>query len=685
MGASSSGPHSSGAFSFGASSSASAASTPSLPPHAFVASLRRWPLFTQQLSWVATCFALAVAPHLTSIRPWLTLLAASTVLWRFAIELRQWPMPNKWLRGGIAFAAMLGVLVTYRTLNGIEAGTAFLVVMGSMKLLETRTRRDLTIVLFVSYFLLFAGFLYDQQVLLLPYMLVVAWLLTATLMRIHQGSPMQPREALGASAKMLLQALPLAALLFLLFPRLPGQFWAVPARQQASTGIDDEVSPGDVSELSVSGRIAFRVKFASDRLPPRAERYWRGPVLHDFDGRTWRRPRYPFVARPIVPTGDGYTYRLMLEPHNRPWLFALDAPTHWPEGTRRTFDYQLVANRPVANLTTYELQSATTYRVDGPLPRLLRAADLHLPPNRNPRSIRLAQQLRAQARDDAEFVAAVLRMFREQEYFYTLEPPRLEQHSVDDFLFTTRRGFCEHFASAFTMLARAAGIPARVVVGYHGGELNPLTGYLTIRQSDAHAWSEVWLEERGWVRVDPTAAVAPQRIEGGLDAAIRDDADLGRALLRNSFFLNVRNVWDAANTFWNDNVIHFSLAHQRSLLERLGFEDPDWRQLGFGLVAAFVAFFGALSLYLVMRYRPPRRDPLVQAYERLCARFAKQQLARAAHEGPSDYLTRLARARPELAAQLHELRDLYVSLRYGPAPLASELSRFKFLVNQLRA
>ncbi len=639
--------------------------------------------FAQHLWWVAGCYALAVLPHVADVSAWLTLLAAATLAWRITIEWRQWRLPHKWVRSVIAFAAMLSVLVSYRTLNGIDAGTAFLIVMGAMKLLETQNRRDLTVVLFVAYFLVFARFLYDQQLLLLPYLLLALWFLTATLMRVHQSSPVTKREALGATARMLVLAVPLAAVLFVLFPRLPGQFWAVPARQQSMTGINDEISPGDVSELSVSGALAFRVKFASEMPPPR-ERYWRGPVLQEFDGRTWRRAESFYVDQPIVTTGQSYDYRLVLEPHHRPWVFALDVPTRWPRGTRRMYDYQLVASRRVSTLTAFDLQSNTRFRIDQPLSKLTRDATLRLPQNRNPRSIQLAQQLRAAAVDDEGFIAAVLQMFREQEYFYTLEPPRLEQDSVDDFLFTTRRGFCEHFASAFTVLARAAGIPARVVVGYQGGELNPMTGYLVVRQSDAHAWSEVWIEGRGWTRVDPTAAVAPERVERGIDAAISDEESVpGRLFVRSSMLSQLRNVWDALNTYWNDNIVEFDQRQQRSLFQMLGIEDADWRQLGAGMVIAFVAFFALLALYFSIRYRPPQRDPLVRTYERLCKRFEKRALTRLPHEGPSDYLTRLAQARPDLARQLEEARDLYVSLRYGPAPLPSELSRFKYLVNQL--
>lgn len=648
---------------------------------------RHWPHFTQQLSWVIGCYLLAVLPHVGEVRPWLSLLAATGIVWRIAIELMQWKLPHRWLRVAIALTAMFGVLASYRTLNGLEAGTAFLIVMGAMKLLETQSRRDLAIVLFVAYFLVYAGFLYDQQLGLLPYLLVTSWLLTATLMRIHQTSPMSAREALASTAKMFVFALPLATLLFLFFPRLPGQFWAIPGREAARTGIDDEMSPGDVSELSVSGALAFRVKFAPGPLPPPIERYWRGPVLSDFDGRTWRAPAYPFAARPMhaAPDSRTYSYRIVMEPHNRFWIFGLDAVTRWPRNTRRTSDYQLLANRRVTTLQNYELESSTNYTTDGPLPKSLQHAALRLPENRNPRATAFAKQLRAEVGSDAAFVEAVLAKFRNEQYFYTLEPPRLETDSVDDFLFNTRRGFCEHFASTFTALARAAGIPSRVVTGYQGGELNPINGYFLVRQSDAHAWSEVWLEDRGWVRVDPTAAVAPERIERGIGAAIsEDEAVPGRIFANSTALSQLRNAWDAMNTFWNDNVVKFGEVQQIALLARLGIEDANWEQLGMALLLSLSAFFGALSVYLAARYRPPRLDPLVQTYEQLCRRFAKRQLPRAPHEGPTDYLSRVARARPELARELDEIRKLYVSLRYGPTPLYAQSSRLKFLINQLR-
>ena len=646
--------------------------------------LERLPRFTQLLIWSAGGLLLAVLPNAANVSLWIVVLTLVAIATRVTIELRQWSLPPKLVRIVIALAAMLGVLATYRTLNGLEAGTAFLVLMGALKLLETRTPRDLTVITFVAYFLLFAGFLYDQSLLRLPWMIVTAWLLTATLMRIHQSSPMAVSEALRLTGKMVLQSLPLAIALFLFFPRLPGQFWAVPARGAAATGIDDEMSPGEISELTLSSAIAFRARFDGE-LPRPHDRYWRGVVLHDFDGRTWRRLRQFFPDQKFTPAGTRYVYNVTIEPNNRNWIFGLESVTDWPHDRARiAFDRQLFAGNSISALSSFDLQSHSELRYEGPLAASTRVADLQTG-DRNPRSKELARQIYASAGGPEAFVAAVLQRFRQEEYFYTLEPPRLEADAVDDFLFNTRRGFCEHFASAFTLMARAAGIPAHVVLGYQGGELNPMGGYLIVRQSDAHAWSEIWIDGKGWVRVDPTAAVAPERVEQGVEAALGEDEPIpGRVFRRFNALMKVRQAWDAMNTFWNDQVIGFGERQQRSLMASIGIDAADWRALGIGLVVALAAFFAVLTGWLAWRYRPRARDPVVQTYAQLCRRLARRDLAREPHEGPNDYLTRVAAARPELARILDEIRTLYVSLRYGPSPLPSQVSRLKFLVGQLK-
>lgn len=643
---------------------------------------------TQRLLWVVSALALSLLPHVTNVPAWIVLFAAATAAWRIAAQVRGWKLPPKWLRIAVVVLAVISVLAGYRTLNGLEAGTALLVLMAASKLLETKDRRDLTVLLFISFVLLFAALLYEQGLLQLPYMLAAVWLLTATLMRVHQTTSRMPmREAMTITAKMLLLSLPIAVAFFLLFPRLPGQFWALPARAGAASGISDEISPGDVSELSLSSAIAFRVTFTGSPPPPPSERYWRGIVLHDFDGRTWRRTRGRFSTTPIVePAGQEYDYRITLEPNNRNWLFSLDLPTRGPM-TRafQTYDFQWLSAEAISSPTSYRVRSHTQYTMTSDLPPMQRNMDTSLPGERNPRTRELARALKAEHPDTLEFVQAVLQKFRNEEYFYTLEPPRLEADSVDDFLFNTRRGFCEHFASAFTTLMRAGGVPARIVAGYQGGQYNPMGDYLIVRQSDAHAWAEVWVEGRGWVRVDPTAAVAPQRIEQGLDAAVPENEPVpGRLFGGNSMILNLQLAWDALNSAWQNNVVEYNDVLQRSLFSNLGFDDVDWRSLGLLLTASLAAFFVGLSGWLAWRFKPRSQDPAAQAYAQLCRKLGSGNLARHPHEGPVDYLTRVGAARPELRADLDELRALYVSLRYGPLPMPAQLSRFRFLVNRLK-
>ncbi|GFE90920.1 transglutaminase TgpA family protein [Steroidobacter agaridevorans] len=641
----------------------------------------------QRLVWVIAGLALAVAPHFDHIALWTMLIAALAAAFRMTAEIKRWPLPSRAVCTGIAFASLLGVLAGYRTLNGIDAGTSLLIVMAGMKLLETRTVRDLTVVVFLSYFALFAAFLYNQNMLLLPYMLLTAGLLTMTLMRIHQTEAMALREAAATTAKMFLQALPLAVLLFLFFPRLPGQFWAVPARERAITGLSEEMTPGDVSELTQSGAIAFRVKFEGEAPPPR-ERYWRGPVMHLFDGRTWRYGGAVQTPQQVESSGSSYRYRISLEPQQRNWIFALDMPTDWDQKRAyRAEDFQLHARQQqLSVLTSFDLESSPTYVTTGELRDSLRRLDTYIPRNRNTRTIELARQMRERAGSDEAFIQSVLTKFGSEEYYYTLQPPALDLNAVDDFLFNSRRGFCEHFASAFTVMARSVGIPARVVTGYQGGEFNPLSGYLVVSQSDAHAWSEVWLEGRGWQRIDPTAAIAPERIERGLDAAISSEEEVPGRMLRQSAVLSkLRMAWDAANTFWNDQVVEFGEDQQNWLLELFNIENPRWQYLITGMIVALIGFFAILSAYLTWKFKPRSRDPVAHVYEQLCRKLAKLGVPRLPHEGPNDYVTRAAQARPELAAQLAEVRTVYVSLRYGPMPLPTQLSRLKFLVNQLEA
>ena len=641
---------------------------------------------SRHLLWAIGALFIAYLPHITALPYWIPLATGGCALLRIAIEFYVWRLPPRWLLALLTLASFVGVVATFRAINGLDAGTGLLAIMAGVKLLETRDARDHAIVVMIGYVMLFSTLLYNQSLLRAPYVVLATWALTATLLRVHQSSIAEPpRAALRAAGVMLLQALPMAALLFVFFPRLSGQFWALPARGAAATGLSDEMTPGDIATLTLSGAPAFRVTF-DGALPPPIERYWRGPVLHNFDGRTWRQDRLrAFPPQELIPRGPTYRYRMTFEPTQRDWIVALDAPTQWPRNRMtRWYDMQLIARRPLSTLISYELESHSSFDVRSDLSFSQRLAETALPAEANPRTRALALRLREQAGDDSAFIQAVLAKFHDEKFFYTLQPPALGEDSVDEFLFDTRRGFCEHFASAFTVLARAAGIPARIVTGYQGGEFNELGDYLLIRQSDAHAWSEVWLQGRGWTRVDPTAAVAPERVERNLSAALGENEPVpGRFVQGFAMLARVRLMWDAVNNFWNNRIVEYDELKQKSLLAWLGIRDADWRHLGAGLAITLLVFLLAIGAYVAALFRPKSRDPIARIYDALCRKLARRRIPRAAHEGPKDYLARVAAAKPALAAQLHAISALYLSLRYGPQCDHNDLKKMRAMVKAL--
>lgn len=636
-----------------------------------------------RMSWTLGAMVLAIVPHASHLPVWVLVFALALCTWRLAAAKYRWRMPPAWLRILIALLGFSGVLLTYFTINGLDAGSALLIIMMATKLTETAKRRDQTVLLMASYFLVLTSFLYSQRIWNLLYFVIAIWGITAALWQVGRSTqPAPTRRAVRESARVLLHALPVMALLFLLFPRVPGPFWALPSGGGGITGLDDEMTPGSISELSLSDAVAFRVKFL-DALPPPQERYWRGPVLHAFDGSTWRSSDPLENHSPPEISGQGTRYRVTLEPHRRNWLYALDVPGTWQKDRiKMSWDYQLINWSPVHQLISYDVTSYTDYRLKE---RHAYAIDTRLSGDRNPRSRTLAQTLRSQASSDEEFIQRVLSMFRVQEFFYTLQPGKLDFDSVDDFLFNSRKGFCEHFASAFTTLMRAAGIPARVVTGYQGGEYNQLGNYFIVRQSDAHAWSEVWLGERGWVRVDPTAAVAPERIQQGLALALPDEALVaGRFMRSNAFFKRLRMTWDAANNLWNQWIINFDAQTQRALLSWMGLERPQWRTMLVVLVIGMAIFLGFLSLHISWQLRPRGRDRTASLYQRFCDKLARINLTRNASEAPLVFARRVVTARPELRELVTLITALYLRLRYEPDPRDEDLQRLADLVRNFR-
>ncbi len=639
------------------------------------------------LAWLLAALTLAVAPHAPELPVWLTALFAALVSWRGWIALRNQALPHHGLLLLVAVLAGAGVLIDYRTLFGRDAGVALLTAMTACKLLESRALRDGVVLVFLGYLLVMSNLLYSQEMLRVAYLLaVMVAMLTAQVLIYRQHAGLTALAPVRLAGKMALLAVPVMLILFVLFPRIPGPLWGLPKdAYQGRTGLSDQMAPGTISELSQSDAVAFRVRFAS-ALPPPRQRYWRGLVLWHFDGRRWTRPEELPSRTPIPFAAQGapVDYAVILEPSNKNWLFALDLPARLPPGSFMTPSFQLLRDQPVNEVYRYEMRSYPLYRT-GELPETERARGLQLPLRGNPRARALAAEWRTHDLRPEARVSAALALFRDQPFYYTLTPPLLGGEIVDDFLFRTRQGFCEHYANAFVFLMRAAGVPARVITGYQGGEVNALGGYLIVRQSDAHAWAEVWLEGPGWMRVDPTAAVAPSRVQEGLYAAVAEGGLLPFLARRGGHSEWLRQLvlsWDVLNIAWNEWVLAYGPDRQKEFLSGLGFGPVDWSEM---MVATVAALSGLGVLYAGWRWRARRiRDPVARAWHQFCARLARRGLVRGPSEGPLDFAARVAAQRPEWAATVWPIARLYAVLRYGPASSPAQVRQLQRLTRRFR-
>jgi transglutaminase-like putative cysteine protease len=638
--------------------------------------------------WLIAALAMVAAPHLERVPLWLSGLIGMLAFWRLYLLHYGLRMPSRWLLIAIAAAAAVGVFIAYGRLFGRDAGVALLVIMLALKLLELTAHRDAMVLSFLAYFLIITNFLYSQSIPTALYMLAAVWFITAT-MTGFQYRTRRPstRKQLGFAGLLLAQAAPLALVLFLFFPRVQGPLWGLPQDALAGmSGLSDSMSPGTLSTLILSDNVAFRVKF-DEKVPAAPMLYWRGPVLWDFDGTTWTAPRVPYLLRrDFQPLGGRVSYSVTVEPHSKRWLFALDLPEKVPPRAFLTTDFQLLWSGPVTTRVRYDMTSSLEFRNGGDeTPYELRRG-LQLPAGFNPGTAELAKKMRARASTDRDFVSIALRYFREEEFSYTLAPPLLEgPHPVDRFLFETRSGFCEHYASAFAVLARAAGIPSRIVTGYQGGEVNPVGDYMIVRQADAHAWVEVWLGTEGWVRVDPTAAVSPARVQTGIGNAMPGTSPLpGLSGGKYPWVHRARLTWDSFANTWNQFVLGYGPDRQQQLLNRIGIDEATWQTLITIMLAAAGGVIALLSLLMLRRLRRGVRDPVLRAWNAFCARMAERHLPRAPHEGPLDYAHRLAPVVPDLAPHISAISHLYADLRYGRQRHNDEVERLRHMVDKFR-
>ncbi|TDY03874.1 transglutaminase TgpA family protein [Thiohalophilus thiocyanatoxydans] len=620
---------------------------------------------------------LVILPHLPHLPIWLALAGLLAIGWRLLHDTGRVPLPGRLVRTGLVVLAILALLATYRTLVGREAGSALLLLMLTLKLFEMRSWRDVTVVVFLGFFVMVTAFLFSQSLLMGIYTLGVVTLLVASMISFQLPAQPFARQPLlrdlRLGSRLLLQALPVALILFLLFPRIPGPLWGLPEDATTGrTGLSDEMAPGRISRLADSNAVAFRVQFDGP-VPAPEQRYWRGPILWQYNDNKWQtRPHQIRLLQQfdLRFQGQPVDYQVTLEPHNRQWLFALDMPATLPDNAQVNSEYQLLARRRIDEAYRYPMRSYPDYQLD---PQVLaeRARYLSLPANTSPRSRELVAELAAKTDSASELVEAVLDYFADQPFYYTREPPLLFDDPVDEFVFETRRGYCEHYASAFTVMMRQAEIPARVVTGYYGGEMNPLADYMIVRQSNAHAWSEVWLEGRGWVRIDPTSVIPPSRVELDADLAsrqpeVRSQLDAQRSWLQKSL-RQAGFVWDALDNRWQQWVIGYNRSQQNALLKALGLDDINWRTL---IMLLFIGIGVALLVIAAVLFRPtPRSAPgnrAARLYRRFLRKLARRGWQKAPGETPARFCRRVAYQQPGVADAVTHITRHYLQLRYAP-------------------
>ena len=582
-----------------------------------------------------TLFLLAVVgwillPQVNALPVWASVLAYGVLLWRGWLAWHARPLPGRWWLLAALAVAVAGTLFTHKTILGRDAGLTLVTMLLALKTLELRARRDAFVVFFLGFFAMLGNFFFSQSLLTAGAMVIGLLGLLTALVNAHMPVGKPPlSESARMAGKMVLLGAPIMAALFVLFPRM-GPLWGAPNDTSTGrSGLSPTMQIGNIAKLALDDSIALRVRFdlPGGGAPPSWQLYFRGPVLGSFDGREWRSLSAPpdgmqRVQPPadLVVSGPGIRYEVTMEPNQYPWVLAMDAAQEAPDlpgrRVRMAPDLQWFTNRPISELVRYQATSYADFR-HGPLqmtPQL--RVFTELPAGYNPRTLQLAADMRrdpalAQA-DTATLVDAAMEKLRTGGFSYTLEPGVYGQHAADEFWFDKKEGFCEHIASSFVVLMRALDIPSRIVTGYQGGDLNGVDGFWTLRQSDAHAWAEVWQAGKGWVRVDPTAAVAPGRIgvAGRLQAPRGVVGNAFATMVSPTVLASIRAGWEALNNGWNQWVLNYAQTSQINLLKKIGFTAPSWEDL-LRVLAGLVAGV-ALVAVVWARWERSRRDPWLQ-------------------------------------------------------------------------
>ncbi len=634
---------------------------------------------------IIAVLGIVIGPLLLNMPLWVSGWCA--VFWAYTLLVyrRKLPQPGRITRIIFTLAGCMLILIF---LGGIrldsQAFIGLLCVMAGLKPLEALRHRDRVVTLFMAYFIIIISLFSIENLIISLYMFISVLATSTCLVHInHPGR--QIRVNLRLVTIIMLQAIPLMVLLFILFPRLEGSIFSLPGRFAGQTGFTDTLRPGSISQLVQVDQTAFRVQF-DQKIPEAESLYWRGLVLWDFDGKHWTQGKVPRHNKRFIRTENYIEYDVILEPHRKQHLFALDVPVTAPRFTALTEDFTLRTRWPVRTVQRYRVRSARDVQV-----RLKSAQELmarQLPEEGNPKSRILAESWSSSLDSPQAILNAAMRYFRQGDFLYTLRPGLLGENPVDGFLFNTRSGYCEHFASAFTFLMRAAGVPARVVVGFLGGDLNPYGNYLIVKQYHAHAWVEVFINNQGWIRVDPTALVAPERVSLGIIESLATD-DLPDFLNRTgtqrlrAYIQRLTYLVDAVNLRWNSVFMEYSRTEQAGLLRNVHamITQNQWIWM-VGLMASIVV----VAVWVMYRYHVRssfyRKDQIQETYQIFCRKLERFGLQKHPAQGPLDFAKMVNMHRPELKERIATIVDAFIALRYQRDSGDMSTRKFKQLVRR---
>ena len=637
------------------------------------------------LIFLLSSIGLIVFPHVYHLPAAVLCFFFLLLGWRFVGVWKPDWLPRNWF---VLLLTLLGVGLLYsqhHSLLGQDPGTSLFVIGLALKLLEIKTERDIYLITYLAFIVAASQFLYEQNFLVGVYIVAVCCVLFATLVSINSLRP-RTLPALKTAAVIMAQAMPIAGVLFILFPRVEApRLMLLNDDHQAKSGLSDSMEPGSISNLGLSDELVFRVKFKG-AVPPPTQRYWRGPVLTHTDGRLWTQSVHKdfnrFLDTPKF-TGTPYQYTLLMEPQDNPWVFALDMPANYPPPLRLNANYQLISTEIIGKRAEYKVTSYPRYNT-GYITETEYQDATQLPDEPSDKINQLVRQLHGFDSPPETYIRQLLNHFRTENFHYTLTPPLMEKNPIETFLFETRYGFCSHYAAAFVYLMRVAEIPARIVAGYQGGELNEIGNFLEIRQAHAHAWAEVWLRDKGWVRVDPTTAVAPERIEqdinidqqiaSGVVTFVNPDI---KNLVAADWMKQAQKLWNSADYNWQRWVINYNSMSQLRLLSSWGI--PNIKAMLYSMIGIIGMMTAVLSWFLLRR-KQKTTDRALRLYNRFCKKVARKGIIRGKSEGAKDFAERMKTKLPEQSTQIDQITDAFIKLRYSRDSGPEDLKRLHKLV-----